>query len=66
MQKLTGIFKIHERFGEMVEIIKKLGNYQEIIPVHRKDIKIEKDGTIFVSEKIINEKSWFFRKLKNF
>lgn len=66
MNKLTGIFKIHERIGSVVEIVKKIGDKQAVIPVSRNEIKVEKDGSIYVSEKVINSQKWFFKSAKVF
>lgn len=61
MIKLTGIFKIHSRLRDVTEIVKKIGSKQAVIPVRRNDIEIKEDGSIYVSEKVINAQKWFFK-----
>lgn len=64
MIKLTSIFKVSDRFGSIVEIVKTIGNDKVIVPISHKDIKIETNGEIFVNPETIKRLSWFFRKIK--
>ena len=64
MVKLTGIFKINKKVGEMVEIVRTVLGVSVYTLVHESKVNIEDNG-IYISNEEVNRLNWFFKKIKN-
>lgn len=63
--QLTGLFKVHSRFGDVVEISKKIGNFVQVCPFSRHDIKVDRYDNIYVTVEGFFKKQCFFKKFKD-
>lgn len=66
MKTLTKIFKINASFGSIVELYKNIGNNKVVIPFSSKDIKIDDNGYIMITEKAFNAHKKFFCTIANY
>lgn len=66
MIRLTKMFKINARFGSIIEIYKNIGNNKIVIPFTDKEVKIDENGYILITEKAFNAHIKFFRTANNY